>query len=100
MMGDRQAPVGRGLGTRLSKLSTKTNLERRLSTSRHPSLVQPLKIGNAFCAFGAVNKGLAWQQVAIKPGTNVACSLPCRKVCAIFSNTYNVGFRRLRTYVL
>ena len=45
-----------------------------------------LTIGDAFWAFGAANKSLAWQKVTIKPGTNMpvlACSL---KVCAIFSN--------------
>ena len=45
-----------------------------------------LTVGDAFWAFDTANKGLAWQQVATKPGTNMtvlACSL---NVCAIFSN--------------
>ena len=37
-------------------------------------------------AFGTANKGLAWQQVAIKPGTNMVVLAWSQNACAIFSN--------------
>ena len=45
-----------------------------------------LTVGDAFWAFDTANKGLAWQQVAIKPGTNMAILGWSMNVCAIFSN--------------
>ena len=47
-------------------------------------------VGDAFWAFGAANKGLAQQQVTIKPGTNLAVLdwswYMYMYVCPIFSN--------------
>ena len=43
-----------------------------------------LWVGDAFRAFGTANKGLAWQQVAIKPGTSMAVLAWSWNVCAIF----------------
>ena len=37
-------------------------------------------------AFGTANKDLAWQQVAIKPGTNMVVLAWSQNACAIFSN--------------
>ena len=44
-------------------------------------------VGDTFWAFGTPNKGLAWQQIAIKPGTNMAVLAWLWNVCrTIFSN--------------
>ena len=53
--------------------------------SRVQFLLVPM-VGDAFWAFGTANKGLAWQQVAIKPGTNMAVLAWSQNACAIFSN--------------
>ena len=47
-------------------------------------------VGDAFWAFGAANKGVAQQQVAIKPGTNLAVLdwSWYMYVCAISSNIF------------
>ena len=43
-------------------------------------------VDDAFWAFGTANKGLAWQQVTIKPDTNMAVLAWSQNACAIFSN--------------
>ena len=48
-----------------------------------------LTVSDAFWAFDTANKGLAWQQVAIKPGTNIAVLAWSLNFCAIFSKILN-----------
>ena len=52
-----------------------------------------LTVGDAFWVFDTANKGLAWQQVAITPGTNMAVLHKAwsLNVCAIFSNISDFG---------
>ena len=54
-------------------------------------------VGDAFWAFGTANKGLVWQQVAIKPGTNMAVLAWSQNACAIFSNISDFAVY-VRTY--
>ena len=43
-------------------------------------------VGDPFWTFGTTNKGLAWQQIAIKQGTNMAVLAWSWNICAIFSS--------------
>ena len=52
-----------------------------------------LTVSDTFCAFGTANKGLEYQQVAIKPDTNMAVLAWLWNVCAIF-----IAFHHLCTY--
>ena len=60
-----------------------------------------LMVGDAFWAFDTANKGLAWQQIGIKLGTNMAVPAWSLNICAIFSNIsdFAVYIRTMARYM-